>query len=279
MNYIKHLTSFFDKIINDYSLNPTHISLYIALFQYWNLNRFQNPISISRDEIMRISKICSKATYHKCIRELHEKGYIKYEPSFNPFKGSIVYLLNLSEQLKPTKQPKTTKPKNKQPNEQPVNKQQTSSGTATEQALVPSINSINNTNITKIINVDKSPNQKKKDPFKNQTTNTKQLCQPTFTITKTNTKTEPKENTQIPPQWEKVEQFFSEKKIGPTEAQKFYNYFQSNGWLIGGKTKMKDWQAAAHNWILNSQKFNKNKQAPQPNHLHTPTHKNYGEPL
>ncbi len=93
MNYIKHLTGFFDRIVQDRSLNPTHISLYVSLFQFWNVNRFQNPISITRDEVMRISKICSKATYHKCMRELNEKGYIKYEPSFNPFKAAWLYFL------------------------------------------------------------------------------------------------------------------------------------------------------------------------------------------
>lgn len=98
MNYIKHLTGFFDRAIQDQTLHPTHISLYIVLFQFWNINSFQNPISITREEVMRISKIASKATYHKCMKELNEKGYLKYEPSFNPFKGSSVHLLNLSEE-------------------------------------------------------------------------------------------------------------------------------------------------------------------------------------
>ena len=96
MNYIKHLTGFFDKVANDRMLNPTHVSLYMSLFQFWNYNRFKNPISISRDEIMRISKISSKATYHKCLKALHTQGYIKYEPSYNPFKGSHVFLFNFS---------------------------------------------------------------------------------------------------------------------------------------------------------------------------------------
>lgn len=98
MNYLRHLSVFFDRILLDDSLNPTHISLYIALFQFWNSNRFQNPISISRDEVMRMSKICSKATYHKCMRELNEKRYLKYEPSFNPYRGSMVVLFNFSEE-------------------------------------------------------------------------------------------------------------------------------------------------------------------------------------
>ena len=94
MNYIKHLTGFFEKVAIDKTLNPTHVSLYIALFQFWNCNRFKNPISITRDEMMRISKICSKATYHKCLKNLHSLGYINYEPSYNPFKGSHVYMFN-----------------------------------------------------------------------------------------------------------------------------------------------------------------------------------------
>jgi hypothetical protein len=51
MNYIKHLTGFFIQIAHEETLNPTHISLYLALFQRWNINRFKNPITISRDEI------------------------------------------------------------------------------------------------------------------------------------------------------------------------------------------------------------------------------------
>lgn len=96
MNYIRHLTGFFDKVIADENLNPTHISLYLALFQCWNCNRFKNPVSIYRDDVMRISRISSKATYNKCINALHSKGYIKYEPTYNPFKGSQVHLIDFS---------------------------------------------------------------------------------------------------------------------------------------------------------------------------------------
>lgn len=156
MNYIKHLTGFFEKVAIDKSLNPTHVSMYIALFQFWNCNRFKNPISISRDEVMRISKISSKATYHKCLKNLHSSGYINYQPSYNPFKGSHVILFNFSEDLKPL--PKSErKPKNELPfeqvNEQALNKSCTTSETGTEQAVVPSINYINNTNILNKKNV------------------------------------------------------------------------------------------------------------------------------
>ncbi|MGX7668885.1 hypothetical protein [Flavobacterium pedocola] len=97
INYTKQLNDFFKKAEQDKALNPTHISLYVALFQSWIDNRFKNPISISRDEIMSSSKIKAKATYHKCLKTLHTLGYIKYEPSYNPFRGSNVHLCNLSK--------------------------------------------------------------------------------------------------------------------------------------------------------------------------------------
>jgi hypothetical protein len=100
MNYIKHLTGFYEKVAQDNMLNPTHISLYLALFQFWNFNRFRNPVSISRDEVMRISKIYSKATYHKCLKNLHSSGYIDYQPSYNPFVGSQVFMLDFAGELK-----------------------------------------------------------------------------------------------------------------------------------------------------------------------------------
>lgn len=103
----KHLTGLFDRLIEDQTMHPTYISLYFSLFQYWNINRFQNPISITREEMMLISKIGSRATYHKCMRELNDKGYIKYDPTFNPFKGSSVQLFNFSE-IEPPKNKKQT---------------------------------------------------------------------------------------------------------------------------------------------------------------------------
>ena len=74
--------------------------------------------------------------------------------------------------------------------------------------------------------------------------------------------------------------FSKEKKATEIDAQKFYNHFQSNGWLVGGKSKMKDWKAAARNWMLNSEKFkSKTTDMIKPNHLHVPNEKNYSDPL
>ena len=302
MNYIKHLTGFFEKVAIDKTLNPTHVSLYIALFQFWNCNRFKNPISINRDEVMRISKISSKATYHKCLKNLHSLGYINYEPSYNPFKGSHVILFNFSEDLKPL--PKSErKPKNEPlielVSEQALNKSCTSSETGTEQAVVPSINYINNTNILNDKNVANLEKQSKKIEKINNSSEKIVIPSEVEGTQKEEKSSAKKEENEmfkhdfvIPsevevsplkkatPTIEKVKTYFQENNFPEQEAQKFFNYFKSVGWLVGGKIPMVDWQAAAQNWMINAPKFISN--AEQPNRakqLNTTTEKDYSEPL
>jgi hypothetical protein len=74
-------------------------------------------------------------------------------------------------------------------------------------------------------------------------------------------------------------EYFAFKESSEIEANKFFNYYSSIGWLVGGKTKMKDWKASARNWIMNQNKFQPKSNIPQPNHLQTSNYKNYAEPL
>jgi len=94
VNYIKHLNAVFLQFSKDGRLNPTHISLYVALFQLWNNYHFPMEFYINREEAMRFSKIGSKTTYHRCIKEMHHWKYLLYEPSHNPFKGSRIKMFN-----------------------------------------------------------------------------------------------------------------------------------------------------------------------------------------
>lgn len=94
INYIKHLNGVFLKFSKDSRLNPTHISLYVALFQLWNTYHFPDEFYINREDAMRFSKIGSKTTYHRCIKELSHWKYILYTPSHNPFRGSRIKMFN-----------------------------------------------------------------------------------------------------------------------------------------------------------------------------------------
>ncbi|MGF7077040.1 hypothetical protein [Mucilaginibacter sp. 3215] len=75
----------------DGRLNTTHISLFSALFVQWQRGGFKSPFSVTRKTLMAFSRIASIATYHKCIKELGEYGYIRYQPSYHPKLGSQVY--------------------------------------------------------------------------------------------------------------------------------------------------------------------------------------------
>jgi hypothetical protein len=226
MNYIAHLTAVMDKIEKDRRLHSSHVALYLALFQYWNINRFKNPISINRQDTLHLSKIGSRNTYHKCMRELSNWGFLLYFPSHDSNKGSIVEMYNFD-----TTSDTTSGTTN-----------DTTNVLAVGQALVPSINNINKIKQTKQLKQKESKNN--------------------FT----------------PPTLEEVLEFFKIQKFVLEEAEPFFLYYQANGWLVG-KTKMKNWQAAAKNWILRSKKFQSEKAGKlAPHQLHAkPT--NYEETL
>ena len=90
MNYIRHMSGFFGRLSQEQLMTPFHVSLYMALFQLWNLNRFRNPFTISRDETMQLSRIGSANTYARCMKQLQEWGYIRYVSTANNYFGSHV---------------------------------------------------------------------------------------------------------------------------------------------------------------------------------------------
>lgn len=294
LNYIKHLTGFFDRIIPDRTLNPTHVSLYIALFQFWNVNRFKNPISITRDEVMRICKISSKATYHKCMKDLNDNNYIKYEPSYNPYKGSMVILFDFSDSLKPVQKRSSSTKKNVSNNEQVMNKQRTASdtstGTSSEQALVSSINNkniTNNSNIQNDLNLEKQAKNleeenviARNEAISEKKEEEKKLREKKNNFSVTSSVSSKEQSKDEKPSLAEVKSYFLQQNFPELEANKFFNYFSSVGWLIGGKIPMVDWQAAAQNWMLNAIKFKSYEKPPdRAKHLNTENDKDYGEPL
>jgi hypothetical protein len=74
-----------------------------------------------------------------------------------------------------------------------------------------------------------------------------------------------------------VEDVFQRNGYPTEEAKKFFYHYESNGWLIAGKTPMKDWVSSAHKWILNKPTFKNTKKSPHD--LNNNTDKNFAEPL
>ena len=88
MNKHGQLTHFISRMVSDSRLKPVHISLSIAICHCWISNQFQHSYRVSRSILMKASRIRSKATYHKALRELQIYGYVKYAPSYHPVKAS-----------------------------------------------------------------------------------------------------------------------------------------------------------------------------------------------
>jgi len=86
------MTSFYEVAAKDAIINTTHISLYFALCYHWQLSNCINPFEIKRDAVMRLAKISSRETFNKSMHMLHDAGYIKYIPSYNPAISSMVCL-------------------------------------------------------------------------------------------------------------------------------------------------------------------------------------------
>jgi hypothetical protein len=86
------LVKFLTLIESDPRIGPVHISLFVALWKKWIDNGYKQPLSFFRRDLVSVCKIAGFNTYHTSIRDLHEYGYIRYLPSYDPYRGSLVYL-------------------------------------------------------------------------------------------------------------------------------------------------------------------------------------------
>jgi len=250
MNYIKLLNAAFEKFFFDDRLNPTHISLYMALFQEWNSSRFADEFFVNRRELMRVAKIGSKSTYHRCVTDLDSWGYLSYFPSNNPYKGSKIKmsiigtsdepdmgrynpeLEQLAERYRPIREPVVYQ--HRPTNGQAVYQNRPVSG----QALVSNINN------TKQVNINKQPKGR-----------------------------------------QAVLDFFVEKSFNADEGKKFFAHYEANDWKTSDGKPIRDWRALAKNWMDRTELFteenkpNKKGASQNRDNLRTTKTKDYGQPL
>lgn len=308
-NYIKHLTGVYNSISSDTRLNPSHISLYMAIFQLWNMNRFPEIFFIDRAEAMQLSKIGSQSTYHKCIRELDQWTYLKYLPSHNPFKGSRIKMFSFEESNTPFNDPDLPKiDTSSVPKAGMINaKNWTCDGhekdnlpkSGTSSVLVPS--NLPKSGTSSIPKADKintknwtcAGHEEDKINTKNWTRagheedmiNTKnwtragQELVSLININKHNKQKKTLE-TGAPKNELEVIDFFKNENWPEIEAKKFFNYYQGLNWSVG-QTKIYDWHAIAKNWMLRMKEVAQaQKTVPQkPDNLKTCNFKNFNEPL
>ncbi|WP_339869635.1 hypothetical protein [uncultured Algoriphagus sp.] len=81
-----------ERIVKEKDIQPTRVSVFLAMLQLWKEQKHCNPFQISRSKIMKLSGVKSIVTYHKCISELADRGLFLYRPSYHPKVGSEVKL-------------------------------------------------------------------------------------------------------------------------------------------------------------------------------------------
>jgi hypothetical protein len=209
MNYITQINLFYGCVIDDDRLSAFHVSMYLGLFQLWNKNQFENPLPISRKDVMLVSKIGSTHTYYKILSELHTWGYIEYLPEKNPLKNSLV---NMSILQKKRLQDVHPLLRRNSKSKQKINR-------------YSFFNAITK-RLHTLFNKDKKGKPQKLVP--------KTIKTPF-----------------LQPDEQDVKLFFTKEQSEETEALRFFNHYTSNGWLVGGKSPMQDWQASARKWISN----------------------------
>ena len=65
--------------------------------------------------------------------------------------------------------------------------------------------------------------------------------------TKKQSNKETKKQVFIRPSLDDVRQYARENSLS-VDPERFYDYYEANGWTINGKAQMKDWKAAVRNW-------------------------------
>ena len=65
--------------------------------------------------------------------------------------------------------------------------------------------------------------------------------------TKKQSNKETKKQVFIRPSLDDVREYIDQNYL-PVDPERFFDYYEANGWKISGKSQMKDWKAAVRNW-------------------------------
>jgi hypothetical protein len=96
MNVAKQFSDFLELVGEEPRLGPSHISLYLSIVMICYEQNKKMTGTVKRNRLMKQAKIFSSSTYHKCMKELCDLGYVFYEPCFDSRSGSVVRLRRIT---------------------------------------------------------------------------------------------------------------------------------------------------------------------------------------
>lgn len=291
MNYIRHLNAFFRHTGSHPEWDSYHLSMYYALFHLWNATHFEPVFSISRDDLMKLSRIGSKDKYYDCLEVLQASGMIKVASFPGTKKPIRVTMLALAM------------PDEKEQHEDTLSDSSidasmlslpadTCTGNGTN-AIPDPVHICPETSTSDVLNrvhigaESRTLHVPFSGPFLKPSINifkTERVALPAPALTKKNGVNQfNAAEVKAPPDFSSVAAFFSKAGYPILEGEKFFYYYQSRGWKVGPSIKIVDWESAAHKWMrsdnvqeriaINISKYARNQ------HLHTSDDKDYTEPL
>ena len=87
-----YLLDFLLAVPGEPRITARHIALYLAIFQRMDWECPENPIKLKKEDLMSYAKISGRATYFRCLKDLHELGFIRYVPAPHRRVSSLAYL-------------------------------------------------------------------------------------------------------------------------------------------------------------------------------------------
>jgi hypothetical protein len=272
VNFIKHLRAAHERLVEDDRCTAQHISLYMALFMSWNNRRFRIPMSIVREDVMQDARIGSVHTYTRCIRELMEWDYLRYDPSFNSRRGTKIYMYRF-DKADDKAHDKANDPTFDTAVEEGIDSRVESDkgadhasdqtdGQATDTAPArPLLNMyLNKKNNVKDENIYNASNGTGRDMYvdprevveiqeDDQVVDKDDDLNPYYDEETTG-------EGVLPRSLSEVKDFFRSKKYSLRDAELFYMYYCSIGWRVGkAGVPVENWRAVAYTWILRSDQF------------------------
>ena len=171
----------------------------------------------SRDRIAADTGL-SVETVRRVLRELRDAGFITVEYRFDPDGRQTANLYTIEDMgvIATTQAPKNT------PHEAPKNPPH--QGGKNVPLTIPS---------------------KEQDPEEQDTTDVASPCK----------RRTASQTSVVPRAADEVREFANDAGLDATEADGFFDYWQSVGWRRGGRSPIKDWHAAYRNWLRQARKF------------------------
>ncbi len=94
--YLPLLKGFYEAVAEDASLSISGSCLYLCFLYLYLRKDGSDFLLVNRVEVERYTRF-SRTTYYKSLKELQDRGYIQYTPSYNHFLGSMVRFYGFPE--------------------------------------------------------------------------------------------------------------------------------------------------------------------------------------